>query len=70
VKKISVITCIVSGLGLILSVIAVIMLLVNSESLFPDFSINALTTHPVVWAVISGIIFFPTLGQLLSKNKD
>ena len=66
-NKVNKIACVMSGLGLILSVIALIMLAISSEPFFSELSANVLATHPLVWVVISGVIFFPTVTQLLKE---
>lgn len=68
-KKINLLISIVSGLGLLLSVIALILLLVSNEPFLPEFSIETLTVHPLLWTTISGVIFLSTLPQLLSTNE-
>jgi len=68
-KKLNLITSIVSGLGLVLSIIGLILLLVSNEPFLPEFSIDTLIVHPLVWTFISGVIFLSTLPQLLSNNE-
>ena len=69
-KKINILICIVSGLGFVLNLIALIRLLVSNEPFLPELSINALLDHHLTWVIMTGIIFFPTLFQLLSKKEE
>lgn len=68
-KKVNIIVCIMSGLGLALSTGALVFLLVRGEPFLPEYSISALIEHPLVWAIISGTIFFPAFFQLRNKKE-
>ena len=67
-KKVNIFICVMSGIGLVLSVIALILLLVSDNPFFSEHSINAWISHPLVWAILSGSVFFPTLFQLLKDT--
>ena len=66
--KVNLFVCVMSGLGFVLSVIALILLLVSNNPFFSEHSIDAWILHPLVWAIISGTVFFPMLFQLLKDT--
>ena len=68
--KSNVITCVLSGVGFILALIALILRVINGDPFFPELSIGELMAHPLVWGVISGTIFISAVSPLLGKEKS
>ena len=68
-QKVNIIIRIVSGLGLVLSVIGLVLLIIRNEPFLPELSIDALIEHPLIWVIISGFIFFPSIFQPLAENE-
>ena len=64
------IICVLSSLGLLASLVALILLAVSDGPFLPEFTIESLTAHPLVWLVISGGIFFSAIAPLLGKSKE
>jgi len=72
-KKASIITCIVSGLGFVFSIIGLVLTLASGVPLFSEFTLATWNEHPLgmfIWIIISGSIFFSTLVPLLSKKDE
>ena len=68
-KKVNIITSILSGLGFVFSTIALIMLLIRGEPFLPELVLDALVVHPLTAMIFSGLIFFPTITQLFAEKK-
>ena len=67
-KKVNLITCVLSGIGFLLALIALSVRVIGGEPFFPEFSIDVLLVHPLVWGVISGAIFISAISPLLKKE--
>ncbi|MCL2588039.1 MAG: hypothetical protein FWD84_01380 [Oscillospiraceae bacterium] len=68
-KKVNVITCVLSGAGVVLSLVGLILRIMNGDQLFQGLSIGTLVTEPLVWGVISGAVFISAILPLLGKEK-
>ncbi|MCL2408948.1 MAG: hypothetical protein FWC96_04955 [Oscillospiraceae bacterium] len=65
-RKIDKFICVLSGLGLVLSLIALVLLVIGSDPFIPEISLQAVISHPLVWVVVSGVIF---LSTILAKSN-
>ena len=68
-KKTDILICVLSGVGFILSLVALVLRVHNDGSFLPEFTIAALSTEPLIWAVISGVTFLPKVALLLGKRR-
>ena len=71
-KKTSIIFVSLSGLGFLMSLIALILLGFSENPFIPtELPIDVLLTHPLVWAVISGSLLLVAISDLMKqKNKN
>ena len=69
-RKLNVVTCFLSAAGFVLALIALIVRVVNGYPFFPELSMDVLMEDPLVWAVISGLIFVSGYSLLRMNKKD
>ena len=64
------VSIVVSGLGIIAGIIALIMLLVEGGSILPEWTVSGVATHPLFWLVFLIINFTTSCHQEVRRRKD